>query len=140
LIVSPFDVEKRFLLVFLSVNAVFAMATNNTLSLCVDPKYVFQSFNNLGNCYNAFADTLGSNFTNVVETCLNDYCNNPYPDLGGCGKWHGTASLPFVVNTIKGNQSFWNNATCAGVSEAVNTDIGGPGVRYSNYTQTKHLC
>lgn len=72
------------------------MATNHTLSLCVDPKYVFQSFDNLGNCYDAVGDTLSSNFTNVAETCLNDYCKNPYPDLGGCGNWNGTASLPFV--------------------------------------------
>lgn len=105
------------------------MAIDYTLSLCVDPKYVFQSFDNLGNCYNAIGDTLDSNFTNVVETCLNDYCKNPYPELGGCESWNGTASLPFVVSTAKGNQFFWNNATCAGVSQGVNTDIGGPGVR-----------
>lgn len=55
---------------------------NHTLSQCTDPKYVFQSFDNLGNCYNAAGDTLAINFTNVVEKCLNDYCKNPYPDLG----------------------------------------------------------
>lgn len=108
------------------------MAINYTLSLCVDPKYVFRSFDNLGNCYNAIGDTLDSNFTNVVETCLNDYCKNPYPELGGCESWNGTASLPFVVSTAKGNQFFWNNATCAGVSQGVNTDIGGPGVCQPN--------
>lgn len=107
------------------------MATNDTLSQCVDPKYVFQSFDNLGNCYNA----IGSNITNVVETCLNDYCKNPYPDLGGCGNWHGTAFLPFVVSTTKGNQYFWNNDTCAGVRDGINTDIGGPGVRHSSSPQ-----
>ncbi|KAJ5985937.1 hypothetical protein N7522_013133 [Penicillium canescens] len=80
-------------------------------------------------------DTLGSKFHNVVETCLNDYCRNPYPDLGGCGNWHGTASFPFVVNTTKGNQYFWNNFTCAGVSKGVNTDIGGPGVFVSYLMQ-----
>lgn len=106
------------------------MATNYTLFLCGDPKYVFQSFDNLGNCYNALGDTFDFNFTNVVETCLNDYCKNPYPELGGCGNWNGTAPLPFVVNTAKDNQFFWNNATCAGVSQGVNTDIGGPGVRH----------
>ena len=114
------------------------MATNHTFSQCVDPKYVFQSFNNLGNCYNAINSTLGPNITNVVETCLNDYCKNPYPALGGCGNWLSPASLPFVVTTTKGNQSFWNNATCAGVSDGINTDIGGPGVRYSSSTYKKH--
>ncbi|CAI7626006.1 unnamed protein product [Penicillium glandicola] len=111
------------------------MTTNHTLSLCVDPKYVFQSFDNLGNCYNAVGDTSGSNFTDVVETCLNDYCENPYPDLGGCGNWNGTASLPFIVSTTKGAQYFWNNATCTGVSDGVNTDIGGPGVFVSYLMQ-----
>jgi hypothetical protein len=114
------------------------MTTNHTNSLCVDPKYVFQSFDNLGSCYNAIGDAIGSEFNNVMETCLNDYCRNPYPDLGGCGKWNGTASFPFVVNTTKGNQYFWNNVTCAGVSKGVNTDIGGPGVRHSNSTHIKH--
>lgn len=116
---------------FLSVKAVFAMASNDTLSLCGDPNYVFRSFENLGNCYNAIGDTSGSNFTKVVETCLIDYCKDPYPELGGCGKWGATASLSFVVNNTHGNQSFWNNATCNGVSQGVNTDIGGPGVRHS---------
>jgi hypothetical protein len=114
------------------------MGTNNTLSLCVDPKHVFQSFDNLGDCYDAIGDTSDSNFSKVVETCLNDYCKNPYPDLGGCGNWHGVASLPFIVDTTKGHQYFWNNATCAGVSEGVNTDIGGPGVGHSNSTHASH--
>ncbi|KAF4763749.1 hypothetical protein N7455_011084 [Penicillium solitum] len=82
-----------------------------------------------------FGDTLSSNFTDIVETCLNDYCKNPYPDLGGCGNWHGTASLPFVVNTTQGSQYFWNNATCTGVSDGVNADIGGPGVFVSYLLQ-----
>ncbi|EEA25415.1 hypothetical protein PMAA_065250 [Talaromyces marneffei ATCC 18224] len=103
------------------------MATNDTISQCVDPRYIFQSFDNLGNCYNAIGGTLGPNITNVVETCLNDYCKNPYPALGGCGNWNGTASLPFIVSTTKGNQYFWNNDTCAGVKDGINTDIGGPG-------------
>ncbi|KAE8554141.1 hypothetical protein EYB25_002679 [Talaromyces marneffei] len=111
------------------------MATNDTISQCVDPRYIFQSFDNLGNCYNAIGGTLGPNITNVVETCLNDYCKNPYPALGGCGNWNGTASLPFIVSTTKGNQYFWNNDTCAGVKDGINTDIGGPGVFVSYLMQ-----
>lgn len=107
------------------------MAGNDTLSLCSDPKYVFQSFDNLAHCYATYGDTTGANFTHVVETCLTDYCEDPYPDLGGCGNWNGRGIGPFAVYT-QGNQSFWNNATCVGVSEGVNSDIGGPGVSHSN--------
>lgn len=107
------------------------MAGNDTLSLCSDPKYVFQSFDNLAHCYATYEDTKGANFTHVVETCLTDYCENPYPDLGGCGNWNGGDIGAFAVYT-QGNQSFWNNATCVGVSEGVNSDIGGPGVSHSN--------
>lgn len=110
------------------------MAANRTLLLCDDPKYVFQSFNNLGNCYTASGEAGTSNFTKIVERCLNDYCKNQYPDLGGCENWHGTTALPFVVSTTTSNQYFWNNATCAGVSKGVNTDIGGPGVGHFNST------
>ncbi|KAJ5125550.1 hypothetical protein N7526_007727 [Penicillium atrosanguineum] len=111
------------------------MANHTLLSLCGDPKFVFQSFGNLGNCYNAIGDTSGSDFTKVVETCLTDYCKDPYPNLGGCGNWRDTASLSFVVNTTRDNQYFFNNATCAGVSNGVNTDIGGPGVFVSYLMQ-----
>lgn len=115
------------------------MAPNLTLSPCEDPKYVFQSFHNLGDCYTAIGGTENSSFTKIVEKCLIDYCKNPYSLLGGCENWHGTTHLPFVISTTASNQFFWNNATCAGVSEGVNIDIGGPGVGHPNSTNGENL-
>ncbi|KAJ5512286.1 hypothetical protein N7463_001838 [Penicillium fimorum] len=110
------------------------MAANHNISLCLDPKHVFQSFDNLGNC-NKIEGNFRYDFTDLVETCLKDYCANPYPDLGGCGTWDGTESFGFTVITTKGSQYFWSNDACFGVSDGVNVDIGGPGVLVSYLMQ-----
>ncbi|OQE35460.1 hypothetical protein PENCOP_c013G05370 [Penicillium coprophilum] len=109
------------------------MATNYT-ELCLDPKHVFQSFENLGNCSNGAEGSFSVNFNDLVETCLKDYCKSPYPDLGGCGKLGGGENFGFKVSTMKGNQSFGSSA-CLEVRDGVNTDIGGPGVFVSYLMQ-----
>lgn len=113
------------------------MASDSTLSSCSNASYVFQSFDHLASCYNANGGTGNNSFVTLVSTCINDYCQSPYPALGGCGKWNGNTSVDFEVYSkgstyFVGYDFFWNNATCDGVSNAVNSDIAGPGVSHSS--------
>lgn len=109
-------------------------------SLCSDATWVFASFDHLAYCFNSFwgVDGVGeSPFASLVSQCLNDYCQSPYPGLGGCGNWSSPTPLDFeVINpNIPNSQlyyfgySYFNNSqTCPGVTAGVNPDIAGPGV------------
>lgn len=106
--------------------------SNDTL-LCSDASWVFESFDRLAHCFHIFGGTAGSNsFTGVVNNCLNDYCQSPYTELGGCGNWSAPTPLNFTVNNkgyyqFTGYAYFENPATCLGVNGDVNADIAGPG-------------
>ncbi|TWU78243.1 hypothetical protein ED733_008109 [Metarhizium rileyi] len=100
---------------------------------CSEPKYVFQSFDSLYGCYKDFGGIANSNpFAQVVNTCLNDYCNNTFPELGGCAKWTQPTDLNFTISyhssLFLGYTSFNNEAACEGVKGEVNSDLAGPGV------------
>lgn len=108
------------------------MTHNETL--CSNASWVFKSFDRLAYCFNTFGGVADANpFTNVVNQCLNDYCQSPYPQLGGCGDWSGSMPLNFeVVNPgyqyYNGYSFFENSQTCVNINKDVNPDIAGPGV------------
>ncbi|KAF9884546.1 hypothetical protein FE257_001491 [Aspergillus nanangensis] len=101
---------------------------------CSEPSYVFQDFDHLQGCYQQHGDIVTANnpFARVVNDCLNDYCRDPFPQLGGCGGWSGPTELNFSVthnaSVFMGYSSFNNDATCADVKGDTNPDIAGPGI------------
>lgn len=103
------------------------------LGNCSEPGYVFQDFDHLRDCYQRHGGRANSNpFTQLVNNCINDYCNNTFPPLGGCEQWTGPTDLDFSVtynsSLFMGYTSFNNEAACAGVEQETNPDIAGPGV------------
>lgn len=108
----------------------------NSARPCSDPKYVFETFDNLASCVktyyrDAFLDDVyyaDSNNTvgNVVQNCLSDYCKNPVDGVAGCGNWSDTSFNTFQLSDKY--QWFWSKAACEGVTDIVNSDMAGNGV------------
>lgn len=106
---------------------------NTTLaSLCEDAAFVFNNFTNLGSCYDAYHKASSSNYTIVVQTCLKDYCSDTDPEIAGCGGFNnGSTALSFTAYTLHNwGYEYFSSDVCNGVSNTVNTDIAGPGVRH----------
>lgn len=109
------------------------MPGNYSLSSCADPTFIFKSFDRLAFCYQTYGGIQTNNFTTAVRSCVNDYCQDTYSELGGCGDWKSPYDFNFTVEDrldqgFNGYSFFENSALCTNVKEDINSDIAGPGV------------
>lgn len=101
---------------------------------CSDPTYVFSDFSALQSCHQQLGGHTGSSrLSQLVSTCLNDYCSNPFLLVGGCENWKGPAELRFGIGArfyFLFKYTYFNNTeTCTGVKADTNSDMAGPGVK-----------
>lgn len=101
---------------------------------CSDPKLIFADLDALHACYDELGGTPSSSiFARLVSSCINDYCDSPFPWIGGCTAWRGPAEVNFAVREMTFFLSrftfFDSPAVCEGVVGDPNSDIAGPGVR-----------
>ncbi|OAA77615.1 hypothetical protein LEL_04438 [Akanthomyces lecanii RCEF 1005] len=104
---------------------------------CSDPKSIFGDFDTLHACYDEFGGSpSNSTFARLVNACVNDYCNSPFPWIGGCAAWQGPTGRNFAVRETAFFLSrftyFDSPAACEGVVGDPSSDIAGPGV-YTSY-------
>jgi hypothetical protein len=69
-----------------------------------------------------------SRIVDIFDGCLQQYCQSPLPELGGCGSFvkSNVSHLTMALNT----PGKWGglNQLCEGLNQDVNSDIGGAGV------------
>ncbi|KAJ3492470.1 hypothetical protein NLG97_g5372 [Lecanicillium saksenae] len=112
-------------------------ATRKYAAQLLRPKVHFHDFVNLRGCYDEFGGSpRNSTFALAVSVCLNDYCNNPFPQIGGCGKWAEPTEITFTISEMPYflfHYLYFNNtAVCDHVRADTNSDMAGPGV-FSSY-------
>lgn len=106
-------------------------------SNCLDPTFAFSSMDTYLDCLDYAASlehdwtSLAKNgtFWGMIDACVEQYCENPIPVLGGCPS---TGIHDIFPPGTADFMPWYSFSLCLNTKSPLNPDIGGVGVRPCN--------